>query len=123
MTDIAFSPATRLSRLIRQKKIGCLELLEHYISRVEKYNPAINAVVVTDLPNARKRARAADKALKNGEVWGPFHGIPMTVKESFQIAGLPTTWGVPAFKDVSRTKNALAVDRWLSSGAVIFGKT
>jgi len=123
VTDIAFSPATRLARLVRQKKIGCLELLEHYLSRVEKYNPALNAVVVTDFDRARKRARAADKALKNGEVWGPFHGIPMTVKESFQVAGLPTTWGVPAFKDVPRTKNALAVDRWLASGAVIFGKT
>jgi amidase len=123
LSDIAFSPATKLARMVRQKKIGCLELLEHYLSRVEKYNPAINAVVVTDVPGARKRARAADRALKNGDIWGPFHGVPMTVKESFQVTGLPTTWGVPTFKDNIATKNALAVDRWLNAGAVIFGKT
>jgi amidase len=57
MTDIAFAPATRLASLIRGKKIGCLELLEHYVARLEKYNPAINAIVVTDLAGARKRAR------------------------------------------------------------------
>src|SRR5690349_8058541 len=69
MTDIAFAPATRLASLIRRKKIGCLELLEHYVARLEKYNPAVNAVVVTDLPGARKRARAADRALATGEPW------------------------------------------------------
>ena len=95
MTDIAFAPATRLASLIRRKKIGCLELLEHYVARVEKYNPAVNAIVVTDLPGARKRARAADRALAKGEPWGPFHGVPMTMKELFNIAGLPTTWGIP----------------------------
>ena len=123
MSDIAFLPATKLARLVRQKKIGCLELLDHYLARVEKFNPAINAIIATDLPGARKRARAADRALKNGDVWGPFHGLPMTVKESFQVAGLPTTWGVPSFKGNIAKKNALAVDRWLASGAVIFGKT
>ena len=62
LNDIAFSSATKLARMVRQKKIGCLELLEHYLARVEKYNPAINAVVVTDLPAARKRARAAQES-------------------------------------------------------------
>jgi amidase len=56
MTDIAFAPATQLASMIRRKKIGCLELLEHYVARLEKYNPAVNAIVVTDLASARKRA-------------------------------------------------------------------
>jgi amidase len=123
MTDIAFAPATRLASLIRRKKIGCLELLEHYVARLEKYNPAVNAVVVTDLPGARKRARAADRALAKGEPWGPFHGVPMTMKESFNIAGLPTTWGIPGQEKIVAARNAVAVDRWLKAGAVIFGKT
>lgn len=123
MTDIAFAPATRLASMIRRKKIGSLELLDHYLARVEKFNPAINAIVATDIDGARKRARAADRALARGKSLGPFHGLPMTVKESFNVAGLPTTWGFPAFKDQVRDRNAVVVDRWLGAGAVIFGKT
>ena len=123
MTDIAFAPATRLASLVRRKKIGCLELLDHYLARVEKYNPALNAIVATDIEGARKRARAADRALARGTPHGAFHGLPMTVKESLNVAGLPTTWGVPAFKGKPRETNALVVERWLAAGAVIFGKT
>jgi amidase len=123
MTDIAFAPATRLASLIRRKKIGCLELLDHYLARVAKYDPRINAIVATDVDGARKRARAADRALKNGKPWGPFHGLPMTVKESLNVAGLPTTWGLPGLKDRAIAKNSVPVERWINAGAVIFGKT
>ncbi len=116
-------PARRLAGMIRRGKIGCLELLDHYLARVEQYNPALNAIIVTDIPKARRRAKAADRALAKGDVWGPLHGVPMTVKESFDVAGLPTTWGSPDFKDNIAKTNALAVDRWLGAGAVIFGKT
>lgn len=123
MTDIAFLPARRLARLIRRGKIGCLELLDHYLDRVERYNPALNAIIVTDIDNARRRARAADTALAKGEIWGPLHGVPMTVKDSFDVAGLPTTWGSPDYRDNIARRNALAVDRWLDAGVVLFGKT
>ena len=123
MTDIAFLPAKRLAGLIRRGKIGCLELLEHYLARVERYNPALNAIIVTDIPKARRRARAADRALAKGELWGPLHGVPMTVKEAFDVEGLPTTWGIPDYKNNIASRNALAVDRWLKAGAVLFGKT
>jgi amidase len=123
MTDIAFAPATRLASLIRRRKIGALELLDHYLARLETYNPAVNAIVVTDIERARKRARAADRALKSNEPWGPFHGVPMTIKESFNIAGLPTTWGIPAHKTAIAETDAVAVTRWRNAGAVIFGKT
>ena len=123
MTDIAFLPAKRLASLIRRRKIGCLELLEHYLARVERYNPALNAIIATDLPAARRRARAADRALAKGESWGPLHGVPMTVKDSFDVAGLPTTWGVPDYKDSIARANALSVERWLAAGVVLFGKT
>jgi amidase len=123
MTDIAFLPAKRLAGLIRRGKIGCVELLDHYLARVERHNPALNAIIVTDIPKARRRAEAADRALAKGEIWGPLHGVPMTVKEAFDVEGLPTTWGVPEFKDNIARANALAVDRWLDAGAVVFGKT
>lgn len=66
---------------------------------------------------------AEDRALAKGESWAPFHGVPMTVKDSFNLAGMPTTWRVPDLKDNIARSNAVAVDRWLSAGVVLFGKT
>jgi amidase len=123
MTDLHFRPALELARLIRDREIGCAELLEHYLKRVERYNPKLNAIIAMDLPVAPRRAAEADAALTRGEIWGPLHGVPMTVKESYNVAGLPTTWGQPALKDNVPTTNALAVDRVLQAGVVIFGKT
>src|SRR3989442_10807258 len=123
MLDIPFRSAKQLAADIRKKKIGCLELLDLYLARIEKYDGALNAVVVRDFARARSRARAADRALSRGQVWGPLHGVPMTIKESYDVAGLPTTWGVPAFKNNIATTNALAVDRLLGAGVVLFGKT
>jgi len=121
--DIAFSPATALAAKLRAGKISALELLDHYIARVEKHDGALNAVVVRDFERARKRAKAADRALKKGASWGPLHGLPMTVKESFNIEGLKTTWGNPAFKDSVSNYTSIAIERLLAAGAVVFGKT
>ena len=122
-SGLAFRSARQLASLIRRKKIGCLELLDLYLARVEKYDPAVNAVVVRDVEAARRRARRADRALARGEVWGPLHGLPITVKESYDVAGLPTTWGVPALRNNVAARNAVVVDRLLGAGAVLFGKT
>ncbi len=121
--SVAFQSAKSLAAAIRRKKIGALELLNLYLKRVEKYNPALNAIIATNLPAARKRARAADAALAKGDVWGPLHGVPMTIKESFDVIGMPTTWGVTELTGNLPAKNALAVDRFLAAGAVLFGKT
>jgi amidase len=123
MLDFPFRTATQLATALRRKTIGCLELLDLYLARVAKYNPALNAIVATDVEGARKRARAADRALTKGQAWGPLHGVPMTIKESYDVAGLPTTWGIPRLKDNRATRNALAVDRLLGAGVVLFGKT
>src|SRR5213594_3831031 len=123
MLDVPFRSARQLAADIKKKKIGCLELLDLYLARVEKYDGALNAVVVRDFERARTRARAADRALAKRDVWGPLHGVPMTIKESYDVVGLPTTWGVPAYKDRIATRNAVAVDRLLGAGVVLFGKT
>jgi amidase len=123
MLDTPFRSAKQLAADIRKKKIGCLELLDLYLARVEKHDGALNAVVVRDFDRARTRARAADRALARRQVWGPLHGVPMTIKESYDGAGLPTTWGVPAYAKNVATKNAVAVDRLLGAGVVLFGKT
>ncbi len=123
MLDIPFRSAKKLASMIRTKKIGCLELLDLYLERINRFNPTINAIVVTDPEKARKRAKQADRALTKGKPWGPLHGVPMTIKESFDVAGLPTTWGVPGYKNNFPSKNALAVNRFLDAGAVLIGKT
>src|SRR5215813_11221080 len=123
MLDVPFRSAKQLATAIRRKKVGCLELLDLYLARVATYNRALNAIIATDVEGARKRARAADRALARGQVWGPLHGVPMTIKESYDVAGMPTTWGIPRFKDNRATRNALTVDRLLGAGVVLFGKT
>jgi amidase len=123
MLDVPFRSATQLAADIRRKKIGALELLDLYIARIEKHDAVLNAVVVRDFERARARARAADRALARRKPWGPLHGVPMTIKESFDVAGLPTTWGVPAYKDRIAGRNAVLVDRLLAAGVVLFGKT
>ncbi len=123
MSELALSSATALAASLRDRKIGCRELLEHYLTRVERYNPSLNAIIVTDLERARRRANEADAALARGDSWGLLHGLPMTVKESFDVVGMPTTWGFTEFRENFPPANALAVDRLLAAGAVIFGKT
>ncbi len=78
---------------------------------------------VLDAERARQRAREADTALARGQSWGPLHGVPMTVKEAFNVAGLPTTWGFEAHRDNRPQRDALTVQRLKAAGAVIFGKT
>jgi len=123
MTDLHFRSAKQLASDIRRRKVGCLEALDAFLARVDRFNPKLNAIVVTDVDGARRRAKQADAALKKGKVWGPLHGVPMTIKESYDVAGLPTTWGLPALKDNIAPRNALAVDRLLAAGVVLFGKT
>jgi amidase len=123
MTELHFQSASELAGGIKAKEIGCLELLEHFLDRCERHNPALNAIVTWDREGARTRAKQADEALAKGEDWGPLHGLPMTVKESFDAVGMPTTWGLPGLANNVPTTNAVLVDRLLGAGAVLFGKT
>jgi amidase len=120
---LPFQTAKQLAAAIRKKKIGCLELLDLYLERIEAHNPELNAVIAMDVDGARKRAKAADRAVKTGKKLGPLHGVPMTLKESYDIAGYPTTWGNPAFKDQKVEKNSLSAQRLLDAGVTLFGKT
>jgi amidase len=123
MDDRAFASATDLATAIGDRRIGCLELLDFYVARAQRHNPGLNAIVVWQVEHARERAQAADFALARGQRWDPLHGIPMTVKESFDVAGLPTTFGNPLWKDNIAAGNACLIDRLLQAGAIVFGKT
>jgi amidase len=120
---LPFQTAKQLAAAIRKKKIGCLELLDLYLKRVEAHNPELNAIIASDIEGARKRAKAADKAVKAGKKLGPLHGVPMTIKESFDVTGFPTTWGDPAFKEHKAEKHSLLAQRMVDAGVTLFGKT
>lgn len=120
MSDIAFASATDLARKIGAREIGCLELADHFIARIARYDGALNAVVVRDFERARAEARRLDGL---ADAVGPLHGVPITLKESFDVAGLPTTWGHPDRRAVPVARDALAVERLKAAGAVVLGKT
>jgi amidase len=121
--DLHFKSAAEIAQLIRDRKIGAAEALEHFLARVDAFNPRLNAIIWLAAERARARAHAADVALAKGEVWGPLHGVPMTIKESYNVAGSPTTWGDPKLKDNVTAESALAVERLEKAGVVLFGKT
>jgi amidase len=121
--DLPFQTAKQLATAVRKKKIGCLELLDLYLKRVEAHNPELNAIIATDIEGARKRAKAADRAVKAGKKLGPLHGVPMTIKESYDVAGYPTTWGHPPLKDHKADANSLVAQRMIDAGVTLFGKT
>ena len=123
MPDIAFLSASELVRALRRGSIGSLELLEHFLARIARHNPALNAVIAMDIDGARRRARAADTARRRGNALGPLHGLPMTVKESFDLRGFATTWGLPALRRNIAKQDATAVLRLSEAGAVVLGKT
>ncbi|MBE0625569.1 MAG: amidase [Burkholderiales bacterium] len=122
--DIAFWSATKLARALRAKKIGALELLDLYAARIARHDRELNSLCLLDLDAARKRARALDRAAgRAGAKPGALAGLPMTVKESFDLAGHPTTWGLPEYKHKRAAGNALAVERFVRAGANVFGKS
>jgi amidase len=122
MTPLCFQSALQIAASIRRREIGAVECLDYFRERVERCNPSLNAIVVLDWERAYERARQADDALARALPCGPLHGVPMTIKESFDVAGLPTTWGDPAIAAVAQ-RDDLVVERLKAAGAVLFGKT
>jgi amidase len=113
--------ATELLGLLRDRKLGSLELLETQLARIEASNPDINAVVALDAEGARAAARAADDAPSDAR--GPLHGLPITIKDSFEVPGMPATCGFPHLADHRPQRDADAVALLRGAGAIPFGKT
>ncbi len=123
MGNVTFKSALELGRMLRARKISAKELLGECLSQYAKHNDAINAVIFTNLEKAQKAAAAADRRLAKGKALSLFDGVPMTIKESFDWAGAPSTWGDPALKDNIASKDAVALKRMTDAGAVLYGKT
>lgn len=121
--DIATASADQLSQAIRERQISSRELLDHLLARGERLNPALNAIVAWDIDRASAAAEAADNATVRGEMAGPLHGLPMTVKDVFETEGLVTTSGATELAQHVPLSDALAVARLKAAGAIVFGKT
>ncbi|MBL0149121.1 MAG: amidase [Ideonella sp.] len=119
---LEYQSAAQLADALRAKRLSSLELTDRLIARIERLDTRLNAVIARDFDRARDAAKAADAALARGDT-GPLLGVPMTVKESFNVAGLPTTWGIPEAKGFRARDDALIVSRVRAAGAVILGKT
>ena len=123
MSELCLEPAHRLCALLRERKVSAVELLEQHRTRLERLNPAINAVIATNFDAARERAQQADAALARGESWGPLHGLPITIKDALEVADMPTVCGAPALRQHRPARHAAAVQRLVDAGAIVFGKT
>jgi amidase len=121
--DICFLTATEQRELLTSRRISAVELLDAHLARVRSANPTYNAVVALDEEGARQQARRADEQLARGDAVGPLHGLPMTIKDSFAVTGMPTTCGLEDLRDYRPAQDAAAVAQIRQAGAVIFGKT
>ncbi|WP_243787833.1 amidase [Saccharopolyspora gloriosae] len=120
--DWNFRSAEELAAALRAGEVSSVELTEAAIAGIERDDGTINAICVSDFDRARAAARHADRALRRGED-RPLLGIPVTVKESYNIAGMPTTWGMPQYRDFVPAEDAVQVSRLKAAGAVVLGKT
>ena len=123
MNDIVFATAQELAMGIRQRQISAADVLEAHLAQISRHNPALNAIVTLDEEGARARAKEADTLLARGEIWGPLHGVPITIKDAIETGGLRTTGGSPPLADHVPSVDAPVVARLRAAGAIILGKT
>lgn len=123
MKELIFASATTLARRIRDREISSHETVQAHLQRIEQVNPRLNAIVQVAAEQALDQSRAADAALARGVLPGPLHGVPFTVKDWIDAAGLPCTGADPRFKDRIPAQDATAVARLRQAGAILLGKT
>lgn len=123
MDELIFASATALAKAIRTKEISSQEVVNAYLERIETVNPRLNAVVQVTADAARDQARAADSALARGDIQGPLHGVPMTIKDSLDTAGVITTGGTQGRQSHVPAQDATVVARLRAAGAILLGKT
>src|SRR4051794_34282140 len=123
MQQIIFAGTTQIATAIRARTVSALEVLDAHLAHVDMHNPALNAIVTLDAEGARARAREADAALARGEVWGPLHGVPFTLKDAFATAGLRTTTGFPPLANFVPDTDSTVAARLKAAGGILMGKT
>ena len=121
--DIVFSSTTQLAAAIRAGHVSATEVLEAHLAQINTHNPMLNAIVTMDVERARERAREADEALARGELWGPLHGVPFTLKDAHATAGMRTTTGFPPLADYVPQEDSSVTARLKAAGGILLGKT
>ncbi len=121
--EVHWMTATDLAAAIRRRDVSATEVLDHLVERIERLDEPINSVVQWDLDRARKAAAEADAAVVRGDELGPLHGVPMTIKDSFQTEGCITTSGSPDLAEFVPKEDAWPVARLRDAGAIPFAKT
>jgi amidase len=121
--DLCLRPATELAALVRRREVSARELLDAHLDRIERIDPALNAIVTLDAEGARAAADAADAALAAGEDVGPLHGLPVAHKDTHATGGMRTTWGSPLHARTVPARDELVVARLRAAGAIRVGKT
>jgi amidase len=120
---LATQDATTLAGAIKRKEVSSRELLDLYLDRIDRLNPAVNAVVTLDVDRARAAADAADGMTARGEKVGPLHGVPITIKDAIEVEGVRSTGGAVELTDHVPSEDAAAVAQLKAAGAIVFGKT
>src|SRR3981189_3934043 len=123
MSEIWQFSAAEMARCIARRELSSAEVVAAHLARIDAVNPALNAIVRVLADEARAAAVLADRRLKAGETVGPLHGVPFTIKENIDMAGLPTTWGVPALAQAVVPIDAPVVERMRAAGAIPIGRT
>jgi Asp-tRNA(Asn)/Glu-tRNA(Gln) amidotransferase A subunit family amidase len=122
--ELSWLPATTLAGMIRRKKVSPVEVVNTILARIEALNPILNAFVTLTADQARREARAAERALgKRGATLGPLHGVPFSVKDLVITKGVRTTFGTPLYRDHVPTEDAPVVARLKAAGGIMLGKT
>ena len=121
--ELTTLPATELAARLARGDFTAVDAVDAHIARIEEMNPALNAIVVERFDAARAEARAADERYRRGEPLGPLHGLPVTVKESIDLAGTPSTFGLASRRALLVERDAACVARLRAAGAIVLGKT
>lgn len=122
MKDIVFASTTELASVIRSGHLSATEALDAHLAQIASHNAALNAVVTMDAERARERAREADAALVRGELWGPLHGVPFTLKDAHATMDMRTTTGFPPLDHVPNEDSTVTA-RLKAAGGILMGKT
>jgi amidase len=124
VTQDVFAPAHVLAQEIQRREVSSVEVVDSYLAQISRYNAQLNAIVTLDEEGARRRAREADAALRRSEVWGPLHGVPISLEDGHPTAGMRSTWGgLPRLADHVPDEDGTVAARIRAAGAILLGKT